>query len=423
MEDRTLFPADKPDWISFEFGAPGKDLLPPNLILEAAQQRLSEDDAWMALQYGPMLGDLYFRKALAQFLSKMYQSDCSFEHLCINNGASQSFFNIITLFCNKETVFYVENPTYFLALRVLQDHEIDLNKTVKIPVEEDGLDVDYLEQQLKRQPLLKNGKKFSRLLYLVPTFSNPTGGSLSLEKRRKLVELAEEYDMLVVCDDIYQLLHFPGFAPPPRLVSLDTKGYVISNCSFSKLLAPGVRVGWVEAHPRLIDVFFKSGLMFSSGSPNHIMANVLLKMIENQSLERHVLGLQQTYESRCNALCDALERYLPSGCILKRPKGGFFVWIETQTDTAKLLQWLRDQEQIRVSFTPGNAFSADLSHGKYLRMAFSLYQEPELEKGAERLGKAMKVFKSCLSFYWTASCLARMVTSPSLAFQMSLESI
>nr|KAJ3422816.1 Transmembrane protein 19 [Polyrhizophydium stewartii] len=271
--DTTLFPTDeRSDWVAFEYGAPGPDLLPTQLLAAAAQHRLSQPDAHTSLQYGPVLGDLRFRRELAAFLTRQYGRESNpvvAENLCITNGASQSFSNLITLFAGPDTTIYIENPTYFLAIRVLEDHGIPRSDLVAVPVDANGIRVDVLEQRLQQAKPAKHRqspeqpaphpKRFANVLYLVPTYSNPTGATLPLERRRALVKLAREHDMLVICDDIYQMLHFEeplaeagsvelprGSLPPPRIVALDPAldpessefGNIVSNGSFSKLLAP-----------------------------------------------------------------------------------------------------------------------------------------------------------------------------------------
>jgi DNA-binding transcriptional MocR family regulator len=261
-----------------------------------------------------------------------------------------------------KTRFIIENPTYFLAIRVLEDHGISRDSTIKIPVDQDGLRVDVLEETLhsEEEPVLPPSvcgeKRFKYLLFLVPSFSNPTGISLSLERRKRLVELARKHDILVVCDDVYHLLHLgtstadadadppqgTSCRPPPRVVSFDllddSFGNVISNqasCaalsllallvkslntdatsaavlsllallvqstnsdanrryvaqSFSKILGPGLRLGWVEAGRGIINQFLKSGLLYSGGSPSHFTSGIVGSALSTGVLKKHLLLL------------------------------------------------------------------------------------------------------------------------------------
>ncbi|KAJ3108851.1 hypothetical protein HDU97_010123 [Phlyctochytrium planicorne] len=393
--DTTLFPTDDEDLISFEYGAPGKALLPLKLWREAFEDWQQAQEPETFLQYGPCLGDLQFRKELSKFLTKRYRSDVKHESLCVTSGASQSFSNIIALFTVPGiTQVIIENPTYFLAIRVLEDHGIKRESTVKIPVDENGLQLEALEKYLTgRQPptlppSVKGEKRFPYLLFLVPTFSNPSGVTLSAERREKLVALARKHDVLVVCDDVYQLLPFGSFQPPSRLFQYDQDtnfGNVISNQSFSKILAPGSRLGWIEAGPGIIDQYLKSGLMYSGGSANHFFSGVALSALRLGLLDRHLDNLRDVYASRME----------PESVSFSKPKGGFFVWIELpkHVDTIELLKAIKTGGEYKgktipfqkISFAPGNAFSSDGSHAHCMRLTYSFYEAKDLLKGLQRL--------------------------------------
>ncbi|KAL2916569.1 Valine--pyruvate aminotransferase [Polyrhizophydium stewartii] len=448
--DTTLFPTDeRSDWVAFEYGAPGPDLLPTQLLAAAAQHRLSQPDAHTSLQYGPVLGDLRFRRELAAFLTRQYGRESNpvvAENLCITNGASQSFSNLITLFAGPDTTIYIENPTYFLAIRVLEDHGIPRSDLVAVPVDANGIRVDVLEQRLQQAKPAKHRqspeqpaphpKRFANVLYLVPTYSNPTGATLPLERRRALVKLAREHDMLVICDDIYQMLHFEeplaeagsvelprGSLPPPRIVALDPAldpessefGNIVSNGSFSKLLAPGLRVGWTEAPRGITRQLERSGLMYSGGCPSHLTSTLVLSALELGLVDPHVAMLRRVYAQRCGALCRALAANLPAGCEFALPSGGFFVWIKVELrpplSTSDLARFLVESADLapqpdgvwaavpgaqspiraeRVSVTPGNAFSTNGSHGSWLRLSFAMHNEDRLVEGAMRLCRVLQ---------------------------------
>lgn len=453
----TLFDdaiARKPDWISFEFGAPNDDLLPLNILQEASKELFSSPDSYSySMQYGPQLGDELFRKRLAEWLKEQGLHNVESGHFCLTNGASQSLANIINLFTNQNTIVLVENPTYFIGIRLIREM-MSSNKIVSCPGDSDGLDLEILEDILEKEsklfpktqpkvssmpgmlvdttkeaskPVISN-KKYNFLLYLVPTFSNPSGHTLSLEKRYKLVELARKYDCLIVCDDVYQLLPFSTCpAPTKRLVECDLEtihnqdmGNVISNQSFSKILGPGMRLGWVEASPFLIRHFSQSALLASGGSQNHFTSVLVSLAMKNNSLSKHMDKLKRTLEERCTSLCNALDQHLPKGCEYQRPKGGFFIWIKvpfrsgiTATDVNQLLNKPSFDSSIdtakslilpdgkllhfeKVSFAPGQAFSsleAKNSHHDYIRLSFAMYDTQQLVLGSERLGK---VLHSCV---------------------------
>lgn len=395
-------------------------------MLQSASHCFKDKGSESYLQYGPETGCKRFRSRLATFLSQEYgyadeitpgvpsSRPVNLENLVVTNGASGSFSNIISIFTHpNKTRVIIENPTYFLAIRVLEDHGISRNDTIKINVDEDGLQVDELERLLdtleppQLPPPLFGEKRFNYLLFLVPTFSNPTGITLSLERRRKLVDIARKHDILVVCDDVYHLLHLsPDYRPPPRVVSFDLDsgfGNVISNQSFSKILGPGLRLGWVEAAPGIVRQFQKSGLMYSGGCPSHFVSGIVGSAIETGILKKNLNLLRHTFRERMLFMCEFLEKNMPKEVSWKQPLGGYFLWIklpETE-NTTDILRALRETgeykgksvKKLKVGFAPGNLFSSDASHGNHLRLTFAHYNIDGLKLGLERL---CQVFDQCL---------------------------
>ncbi|KAJ2996804.1 hypothetical protein HDV02_006182 [Globomyces sp. JEL0801] len=293
---------------------------------------------------------------------------------------------------------------------MLIDYGFPKESFVPIPVDQNGIQVDELETKLKSFSNSNNNikqsshfKKFKFLLYLVPTFSNPTGTILSHERRERIVKLAREYDVLVVCDDVYELLPFSSIQnQPDRLLAYDLAtietgfGNVISNCSFSKLLAPGIRLGWIESSDSMINQIKSAAVFYSGGCPNHFMSTAILSAIENNSLDLHLNHLLSTYENRAKVMCNELTKVLPKGFHFIPPNGGFFVWIYCDIrkglTTTTIMDALNDKESIvglkkeRVSFTPGNAFSSDMTHGNWIRLSFAMYQDDQIVEGIRRLG-------------------------------------
>ncbi|KAJ3071386.1 hypothetical protein HDU98_005416 [Podochytrium sp. JEL0797] len=413
MTKKTLFDVDDADVVAFQYGAPGKDLLPSDVFAAASAAFFGAADTnHTFLQYGPAKGDGDFLNHLRDFLAEKY-SDASLRHdsLCLTSGASQSFFNIIALLTTKETKIIVESPTYFLALNVLQDHGFNKDHFINVPTDSDGLDVDHLESVLASATnvpgMQKQPHKFTYLLYLVPTFSNPTGRTTSLERRHKIIQLARKHDILVVCDDVYQMLPLTNAPPPTRLVSLDTVepghlGNVISNNSFSKILAPGLRLGWMEASPAMVSLFSRSGLMNSGGSPNHLVSGLVLSVMQRGGLDAHVARLRGEYADRMNAMCDYLEINLPGGVKVERPKGGFFIWvilpkgedafeIQQANQHRGMLYHGKALTPVKMSYAPGRLFSVDpRAAGNCIRLTFAFYPKQKLLEGCERLCRLLK---------------------------------
>ncbi|KAJ3324982.1 hypothetical protein HDV06_005571 [Boothiomyces sp. JEL0866] len=408
---QLLIDVDRKDWISFEFGAPDKTLLPTKLINDGVSHRMGDPMAWCSLQYGPSLGDVRFRKELAKLLATEYQSPVDFNNLCVTNGASQSLQNILDFFTTPETIIFIQNPTYFLAIRIVRDRGFPSTSIIPIEMDNEGINIQQLELELEKHSDLKYSTspglgKFKYLMYLVPTFSNPTSSSLSEQRKLTLLELARKHDILIVCDDVYQLLHFENCkSVPKRLVEYDLStlgsnfGNVISNCSFSKLLAPGLRLGWVEASHNFIAQFEKSALLYSGGCPNHFMSTVILSSLEMKAFQSHLTKLREIYYKRCQVAVQELQRF--KKCEFIQPEGGYFIWIKLDLkeglDTTKILSSLKGENSIegiateRVSFTPGNLCSSNASHGNYLRISFAMYDEENLKIGIQRL---IRVFET-----------------------------
>jgi DNA-binding transcriptional MocR family regulator len=257
-------PSDIP-YINLSIGAPSSDLLPTSLTLTSVTSALQFRDPSNCLQYGPTLGDDEVRQALSQWLSSCYNDFVDMHRLLLTSGASQSLSNIVAMFTDPTyTTVLFEDPTYFLARGVFEEHSSNY-KFQAIEQDDQGLDVDALEQLLKtelqKQPRrVDNDGKHRFILYCVPTYNNPTGRCLSEERRRRLVALAHAFDMLIVCDDVYDVLYLDDTQrPPKRLVAWDDpdSGLVISNGSFSKLYGPGLRCGWIETSRGLMDRFSK----------------------------------------------------------------------------------------------------------------------------------------------------------------------
>ncbi|KAI8850269.1 pyridoxal phosphate-dependent transferase [Chytridium lagenaria] len=375
MGEKTLFPTDDPDFISFEYGAPGSQLLPTQ-IWKTAFDNWLKNDPESYLQYGPCLGDIRYRIELAKFLSRHYESQVLYERLCLTNGASQSFSNIIALFTVPNTTrVIIENPTYFLAIRVLEDHAIDRKSTLKVPVDEHGMRIDALKKILEDNPppqmppSIKGEKRFPYLLFLVPTYSNPSGTTLSEDRRKELMRN-----------------HLSEFI-------------ILTETSFSKILAPGSRLGWVEAGPGIIAQYEKSGLMYSGGSPNHFFSGVATSALRLGLIDTHLYNLRETYKARMDIMCDFLQREMPPSVKFSKPKGGFFVWIELPKtiNTTELLDAIKSGRTYKgieipkqkISFAPGNAFSSDGNHGNFMRLTYSFYEPQDLLKGLNRLKIAL----------------------------------
>lgn len=363
--------------IDLGVGHPKTNQLPIGRLYQAVQERFAAGDPYF-LQYGAEAGDGYLRLGLASFLSQAYGMEVCSEGIFITCGASSGLDLSCNLFTSPGDIVFVEEPTYFLALQVFADHQL---KPVSIPVDEDGLDLDAMDAALEIfQP---------KIVYTVPTFQNPGGCTLSAERRERLVEMSREHGFLILADEVYHFLHYAE-PPPKAMATFIDQGNVLSLGSFSKILAPGLRMGWILTDHKRLQSLVNSGLLASGGGMNPFTSAMLRGLIDNGDLVANILELRVDYRQRMLAQEAALCKYLP-GARFRRPEGGYFYWVEFpgDCDAEKLLDHARGWQ---VSFKPGRRFSSRGELQSFARLCFTYYEIPELEEGVQRLGQAMSSF-------------------------------
>lgn len=370
----------RPGIIELGWGHPDPTLLPVDETGRAASYAL-DDAGPAALAYGAEQGPGRLLVPLAAWLSRRTGSPVHPEQLFITGGVSQALDLLCTLLSRPGDVVLVQAPVYHLALRIFADHGLEL---MPVASDEQGLRVDAVAAALA--DLAAQGRS-PRFLYTVPTWCNPTGVSLADDRRRALVALAERHGLLILEDDVYRELWYDA-PSPPALGSLAPQ-ITVRLGSFSKILAPGLRLGWLVAPPDLVMRCIRSGLLDSGGGVSHFAAHVAAAYLALGLLDEHIERLRTTYCGRRDALLAALARHLPAGCRWQRPGGGFFAWVELPEgcDAAALLP---TAEAAGVSYVPGARFFAGDGGARYVRLAFSLLAAGELEEGARRFGAALR---------------------------------
>jgi len=359
-----------PGFIDLGMGNPGLDLLPLDMLHRASENCFAAGDARF-LQYGVEQGDGYFRAALAGFISKQYMAHVDPAWLFVTAGASSALDLLCTLHTQPGDVVFIEEPTYFLALRIFADHGLQI---IPIPLDEDGLMIDALEEMLKEIT--------PKFVYTIPTFQNPSGWTLSQARREKLVELSKEHDFLILADEVYHFLPYTEAPPQPFALYTETAENVISVNSFSKILAPGLRLGWVQAHPRRIRELTGCGLLDSGGGMNPFTSAVVRGVIESGDLNGNIDTLRRVYARRLQAMDAALRRYLPRA-EYALPAGGFFFWVRIPgIDAADLRE---PAKRAGIDFRPGCLFSGPGALKDHIRLSFCFYDERQIENGLLRL--------------------------------------
>ena len=363
--------------IDLGWGHPSPRLHPTDALAAAAQRVLGQQSA-VPLQYGAVQGFGPLLESLAGYLSgeESYGGAVEPESLFLTAGASAATDLVTTLYTTAGDTVIVEEPTYYLIEQIFVDHGLNV---VGVPTDADGL-ATLLESRETPRP---------KLLYTIPTYQNPNGSVLPLNRRRRLIELARQYGFTIVADEVYQLLHY-GAPPPPPLAMLDDApgSCAISLGSFSKILSPGLRLGWVHASPDIIRRFVDSGVAASGGGLSHFAATIAHATLEMEILQENIHTLRRVYGQRHDDMADLIRSELPGMAEFTPPGGGYFYWL-TLSDGASADDLLPAAREAGVSYRPGTAFSASGSFADALRISISLYETDELAEGVRRLGRVI----------------------------------
>ena len=379
---------EQPDVISFAGGLPAPEMFPVEEFRRASEKVLSEFGA-KALQYGPTEGYLPLRSLIVEQMAR-YGIYAKEDNVLLTSGSQQALDLIGRLLINPGDKVLTERPTYLGALQAWAAYQA---RYVTVPIDQDGMRTDLLEEALR------SGPKF---MYILPNFQNPGGVTLSLERRMKLIWMAEEYGVPIVEDDPYGQLRYSGDHLPPLVVldcdhlesrACDGHGYfdgnVIYTSTFSKTLAPGLRLGWIVAPVEVIKrcVQCKQGMDLHTSS---LIQMIAYEVARDGFLEQHVRRIRQVYTHRRDVMLAAMERYFPEEVQWTRPAGGLFLWawLPEGMDAAELLKIAVETQ--RVAFVPGHAFYPDGSGQNTMRLNFSNATPERIEEGIRRLGAVLK---------------------------------
>lgn len=371
----------KRDPIRLSIGIPDSDTLPKTELAEFASRRIRRpgDDAFV---YGFGMGYTRLRALLADRYSRERGLQVSEDWFQLTNGSAGAIDLICRTLIEPGDVIISESPTYMGTLRNFKGVQADVRAA---SMDDDGMRVDELETLI---PALEAEGKRIKFIYTISTFHNPTGATLTLERRLKLLEIAARHNILVLDDDAYGDLYF-GDQPPPSLSSLSGGYGVLTVGTLSKTLATGLRVGWIHGEPALVELF---GTMRFAMGLNQLMVRVIADYMDEGRLDRHIDAARVLYRAKMETLADALEHHAGDFIEFKRPIGGFYLWADVAPGglTAKDV-WQTAFEE-GVAFTPGvNFFTARHDpEGERVRIAFPQTPLGELEEGARRFGDACR---------------------------------
>jgi 2-aminoadipate transaminase len=375
---------EQPDIISFGGGLPAPEVFPVKEFKEACNYVL-DNFGPQSLQYSTTEGYRPLREMISRHTGR-YSVSVSPDNILITSGSQQALDFIGRVFINQGDHIVVESPTYLGALQAWNAYGAQY---IAVPSDENGMDVDKLEEALRIGP---------KFIYVLPNFQNPSGTTLSLERRQKLVELADKYGVPIVEDDPYGQLRFEG-DHLPSLVWLDSQyrgddgcytGNVIYLSTFSKLLAPGIRLAWVIAPEQVIRklVMSKQAADLSSPAFNQMVAYEVGK---GGFLDEHVKVIRRVYKERRDVMIEAMEELFPSNVRWTHPLGGMFLWgiLPEDMDAAEVLKKAIER---KVAFVPGASFHPNGGGKNTMRINFS-YSNPEnIREGVARLGTVLKEF-------------------------------
>jgi 2-aminoadipate transaminase len=366
----------RPEVISLAGGLPDTSTFPPETFA-AQMTKIAQESAAEALQYGPTEGFAETKAAIRRVMQAEGMSPDT-DDVIVTTGGQQALDLIAKTLVDPGDVVVCEAPTYPGAVPVFCSYEAD---THQVPMDEDGMRIDELEALMDR---LEGEGRRPKFIYSVPSFQNPAGVTLSLERRRRLVELARTREVLVVEDNPYGLLRYEG-DPQPPLYQLDGGDYVIYVGTLSKILSPGIRLGWAVAPPPVTEKI-ALGKQATDLCTSTLTQYFALEYFADDRWGGYIDSLREIYRSRRDAMLETLERHFPAPATWTRPSGGLFVWatLPDYIDTSDLLaKALREN----VAFVPGAAAYVEGRQGtSSMRLNFSGSSEDEIREGIRRIG-------------------------------------
>jgi 2-aminoadipate transaminase len=382
---------ENPEIISFAGGLPAPEVFPVEAF-RAAADRVLRQHGRQALQYSTTEGYTPLREWIADYMSK-YGIEAGVDNILITSGSQQALDLIGRILINPGDCILTERPTYLGALQAWKAYQAAYTS---VPIDDDGLQVDKLEEALCAGP---------KFMYVLPNFQNPGGVTLPVARRKTLLEIADRYGVPIVEDDPYGELRYEGEHLPP-LVVMDAKilnsrssqsngngsgfmrGNVIYTSTFSKTLAPGLRLAWIVAPSEVLQrcVMAKQGMDLHTSSFVQMMATEVLHQ-EGFYME-HVRTIRRVYGERRQLMLAALERCFPPGTHWTRPQGGLFLWV-TLPKPLNTIELMPKAIANKVAYVPGTAFFPDGSGHNTFRLNFSNATPEQIEAGIERLGKVL----------------------------------
>ncbi|QZY55120.1 PLP-dependent aminotransferase family protein [Crassaminicella profunda] len=364
-----------PDIISFAGGMPAPELFPIEEMKNITVKVL-EESGQKALQYSTTEGFLPLREKIADRMKK-FGIEAQGEDILITSGSQQGLDFAGKIFLNPKDVVICESPSYLGAISAFKAYECEF---LEVATDDDGMIMEDLEKKLKENPQ-------ARLIYVIPDFQNPTGKTWSVERRKKLLELANKYDLPIIEDNPYGELRYDGEILP-SLKGLDTEGRVVFLGSFSKIFCPGLRLGWVYASKEILEKFILSKQPADAHTSTMAQMEVNA-FIENYDLDHHVEELKRVYKKRRDLMLNTMKETFPKEIKYTYPEGGLFIWVELPRgmDAKELMKKALEK---KVAFVPGGSFFPNGGNENTFRLNYSNMTDERIVEGIRRLGEVLK---------------------------------
>jgi len=371
--------AQDPEIISFAGGLPNPKSFPVD-DLTSIVTKIMKNHSAAGLQYGTTQGVQELRKQIAERSLKDGMKDISEDNIIITNGSQQALDTVGKLFLNPGDTAIVGLPTYLGGINAFKSYECYLEG---ISLDKDGMIVDILEDKIVE--LLKENI-LPKFIYTVPTFQNPAGVVMSEKRRKQLIDIANEYDLVIIEDDPYGKLAYDIKHVKP-IKAFDDEGRVIYMSTFSKILAPGFRLAWTVASPELTRkmIICKQALDLCTNTFTQYIVNEFLRQ---GSLDLHIMKICEMYKPKRDIMIKSIERYFPEGYTCNRPKGGMFTWVTFPEGIDTETMFL-DAIKHKVAYVHGKAFYVDDGGARSFRLNFSYSSDDKIEEGIKRLGSVV----------------------------------
>lgn len=369
---------EEPQIISFAGGLPAPELFPIK-EMEKITDRVLENDGRAALQYSTTEGYVPLREIICEQRMHHVGVNATIDNIMITSGSQQGIEFSAKLFVDKGDIIICESPSYLGAINAFNSYQ---PKFIEIPMDDQGMIVDELEKTLKQHPEAK-------MIYTIPDFQNPSGKTMSVDRRKRVAQLAAQYKIPVIEDCPYGELVFEG-GVNPSIKSFDKEGYVVFLGTFSKTFCPGLRIGWICADEEVLQkyIIIKQGADLQCST---ISQRQTALFMEEYDLDEHIRNIIDVYRKRRDLMLEGIEKYFPEGIEYTKPNGGLFTWVKLkeELDAAKLLE---EALKENVAFVPGGSFFANGGHPNHFRLNYSNMPEDKIIEGIKRLGNVLKKY-------------------------------